>query len=340
MSEESKTNVEDLNLQDREQVTATLASTEGLEFVDLKPGDDVSVEFGGNKEHPTVRFQDRELVLDDAALFSAAACVGIQRSYVKKCPADLLFPHLNFWYEDGMKQPIRAIVRDGSLLRTTVDRVKSRPVSNERLLSVAEECIGKDNIVGYHQVSSNLEYSTVAIVTNKSFEPVNADTLFGGVKIQNSILGKETVEVSPYVFRQWCTNGAISQDSLGTYTRKRSNDNLNEWMHDIIGDASSALDHEFERIRHLTTISVKGHLSEILKGIGRDNHIPGRVLDDIYDEATSKNAQTMYDVWNAITRIASHSESLTPIAASRLQEVAGCVSKKNELCPNCHRVVS
>jgi len=336
-----KTELGDLKLLSRDQVTKTLAPTENLEFRTLKPGDNTKVAFRGDKDHPIIEIDDRPLEMSDGALESVAGCIGLQRSYVKKCPMQHLIPTLNFWYNEGLTKPIRAVINDGVLLKTTTDRVKSHPISNERLLSAAEEAIGKENIAGYHGVSSSLDFTTMALVTNKTFQPVNKDTLFGGIQIRNSILGKETIEVSPYVFRQWCTNGAITSESLGRFTRKRREDsgNISDWMSEIIEGASSSLDHEFERIRQLTQINVKGHLVEVLKGIQHDYSIPKSVMEDIQDEATSTNARTMYDVWNAITRVATHSDSLTVLSATRLQNIAGHVAKQNEICPSCFRTI-
>jgi len=342
MSESTKTELGDLKLLTREQVSKTLAPTENLEFITLKPGAGVKVEFSGDKDHPVLELDDRRIELADDALDSVSGCIGLQRGYVKKCPANLLYPALNHWYNDGLSIPIRAVVSNGVLLKTTTDRVKSHPVSNEALLVAVETAIKPENIAGYHAVSSSLDFTTMAIVTNKTFQAQEKDTLFGGIQIRNSILGKETVEVSPYVFRQWCTNGAITSESLGHFTRKRRDDggNIGDWMSEIIGNASNSLDHEFERIRQLTKVSVKGHLAKVLSGIRQDYGIPKKIMEDIRAEADSENAQTMYDVWNAITKVASHSDSLTAMSATRLQGIAGHVSKQNEVCQSCFRTVN
>lgn len=339
---EKKTEVDDLKLLTREQVSATLAPTEDLEFITIKPGQENGVVFSGDKDHPILEIGDRQFQMAEKALVSAAGSIGLPRGFTKKSPMPVLLPVLNYWYGEGLNQPIRAIVGDDVLLRTTTDRVKSLPVSNEQLLAAAEGVIGKDNIAGYHKVSSTLDYTTMSLVTTKQFQAVNEDTLFGGVQIKNSVLGKETVEVSPYVFRQWCTNGAIASESLGRYTRKRRGEggDIGDWMSEIIGDASNVLDREFERIRHLTTISVKGHLGEVLDGIRKDHNIPKKVMEDIMDEATSSNSSTMYDIWNCITKVATHSDVLTPVSAIKLQGIAGHVTKQNELCGSCYRVIS
>jgi len=340
MTEQPKTVLEDLKLIDREKVTNTLAPTENLEFITLTPGEGKKVNFREEQETVILELDGRDIPLaDQVALDTVAGCIGIQKSYVKKCPKRLLFPPLEHWYNDGLSLPIRAILRDGSLIKTTTNSVRTTPVSNERLLVTAEQCLGLDNIAGYHKVSSNLDFTTMSIITTKTFEPREKDTLFGGIQIQNSILGKEVIEVSPYVFRQWCTNGSVTSESLGKYTRKRSDGNLNDWMTEIIESSSSSLDREFSRLKHLTTVSVKGHLAEMLNAIGKDNGIPKKIMDEIRAEASSSNAETMYDVWNCITKIATHSEMMTPLSTVRMQNIAGHVSRQHDRCPSCFRSV-
>jgi len=337
-----KTKPSDLKLLNRDEVTATLAPTENLEFTDLKPGDNLEVRFHGSKDEPVVDLGGRDLQIIPSAFLDVAKCVGLTRKYTGKCPANLLFPHLDYFFGEGMSAPIRAISQGDQLIGMTKDRVKTQVISNERLLRAAEANLG-DRILGFHQVSTNLGYSRMGIVTDKSFTPLNSeptDILYGGIQIQNSILGKDVVEVSPYIFRQWCSNGAISSERLGTFTRKKRGDGLDDWFHEIIGDADSKLDREFERISHLTSISVRGHIPEVLEGIRRDHHISKKIIEVVQDQATSSNVQTMYDLWNCITRVATHNETLSPMASSRLQNVAGHVTKNHELCSQCHRVLN
>lgn len=336
---ETKTKPSDLKLMSRDEVTSILAPTEGLSFTDLKPGDNMEVQFHGTKDEPVVNLGNSELRITPTALIDVAHCIGMPSKYVGKCPADLLFPHLNYWFGEGMSAPVRAVVRDGTLLSMTGDRVRTQVVSNERLLQLAEEKLGNEHIVGYHQTYTDLDLSTIAVVTDQSFEPVKEDTLFGGIKIQNSILGKDVVEVSPYVFRQWCSNGAITSQNLGRYTRKK-HDNLDNWFSEIIEGASSEVEKEFERIRHLTEVSVKGHIAETIQGIAKDRRLSQKITEEVLNEAISEKAETMYDIYNAFTKIASHNTDLTPLAANRLQWIGGIIAKDHELCSQCHRVLN
>jgi len=335
---ETKTKPSDLKLLDRNEVTNLLAPTENLNFIDLKPGDDVEVHFHGTKDESIINIGEAELRINPQALIDTAHCIGMPKKYVGKCPSDLLFPHLNYWFGEGMSTPVRVITREGVVVSMTADRVKTAVVSNERLLQIAEEKLGNEHIVGYHQIHTDLDLSTISVVTDQTFEPVKEDTLFGGIKIQNSILGKDVVEVSPYIFRQWCSNGAITSQSLGRYTRKK-HDNLNNWFGEIIEGSSSELEKEFERIRHLTQVSVKGHVPETIQGIAKDRRISQKITEEILERASSEKVETMYDLWNCITWVASHNVELTPLAATRLQWTAGVISKEHEICETCHRIL-
>lgn len=336
---EIKTKPSDLKLLSRDEVTSILAPTEGLSFTDLKPGDNMEIRFHGSKDEPIIDLGGNELRIAPQALVDVTHCIGLPAKYTSRCPADLLFNHLNYFFGEGMSNPARAIIRDGLLVSMTKDRVRTQVVSNERLLRLAENKLGQDHIVGYHQTHSDLNISTISVVTDQNFEPVKEDTLFGGIKIQNSILGKEVIEIAPYIFRQWCSNGAITSQNLGKYTRKK-HDDLDNWFSEIIEGASSEIEKEFERIRHLTGISVKGHVSETIHGIANDRNLSQKITEEVLNEAISEKAETMYDIYNAFTKIASHNKDLTPLAANKLQWTAGVIAKDHELCGQCHRILN
>jgi hypothetical protein len=337
---ESKTRPEDLKLITRDEVTEILGATENLTFTDLKPGDDIDVKFHGTTGEPLVELGGTELQVLPQALIDSGRCVGMLAGYIQKCPIDLLFSHLNYFFGEGMEVPLRAVTREDRLLSITKDRVKTPAVSNERLLRLAEQKIGSEHILGYHQVYSDLEHSTISIVLDKVFEPVHEDTLFGGIKLRNSILGKDVIEIDPYIFRQWCSNGATTEESLGRYNRKK-HDILDNWVSEIIDSADRTLNAEFERIRHLTEISVNDHVSETVRGLGKDYRISNKIIEEVLEEVyTDPKAETMYDVYNAFTWVASHNPGLTPNAIHKLQQIGGRIAKKNALCGSCHRVLN
>ena len=336
---ETKTRPEDLKLITREEVNTILDKTENLTFVDLLPGGLGAQFFGADKEHLSVNLGGTELSVHPQALKDSAHCIGMLSKYVERCPTRLLLADLNYFLGEGMDVPLRSVVQGNTLISMTRDRVKTSVVSNQRLLSLAERKIGLDHIIGYHQVSTDLEHTSMSIVTDKHFEPAHDDTLFGGIKIRNSILGRTTIEASPYVFRQWCSNGSITAESLGKYTRKK-HDILDDWVNEIIESSDNRLDREFGRIKHLTEISVKGHIMDTILGLGKDYKISAKILEEAIDEAhIDPIAETMYDIYNIFTRIASHREGLTPMNINKLQKVAGGIAKRNELCGTCHRVI-
>lgn len=333
-----KTKPEDLKLLSREKVTKILEPTENLVFIDILPKAQKKIRFFKDGSDFKAELNNVELNVGGPGLIDSAHCIGLSPNYVGKCPDDLLFPHLNYFCGEQLEKPLRAIIKKDLLLGMTRDRTKSQVVGNERLLRLAEEVLNPDHIVGYHQVSSDIYHSTMAVVTDQSFEPVKEDTIFGGIKIRNSLTGKDPIEVSPYLFRQWCSNGAITAKSLGKYTRKKR-DNVDNWFHEIIEGASSQIDREFERITRLTEISVKGHLSETIRAIGYDRRLPNGVVDKIFEQAVAENAETLYDVYNAFTWVASHTPELSPNNAHRIQGIGGYISRNLQICSECHRIV-
>jgi hypothetical protein len=84
-------------------------------------------------------------------------------------------------------------------------------------------------------------------------------------------------------------------------------------------------------------------LDSTLKSIFRKFGIPTRTQGIIRDEAAKQNAgagaQTLYDVYNAVTAVGTHHQALSQESARDLQLVAGEMTKDYAMCDKCHQVI-
>jgi len=332
----------ELNLLSREQLLATLEPTEGLSHKDVDLGSEEAVSFQEvmNGQPARVKILGEEHPLTDVGLQYAATCIGIPASYSKKCPYHMLREHLNYWCGvPGNK--MRFFLRDGKV----VGAYKNRPDyhSNVMLHDNILAGIKDTKVLGYHQVSTDLNYSRFCVVLDKTFEPKTGDPLYGGISVQNSIFGSKALEVTPYIFRQWCSNGAITSESLSKWSRRSNNtDDIALWAQSAADRSVKELNCEFNRIKQLTEIGV-GQPDSTLKSIFRKFGIPTRTQGIIRDEVAKQNdgmgAQTMYDVWNAVTAVGTHNQALSQESARDLQLVAGEMTKDYTVCDKCHQVI-
>jgi len=332
----------ELNLLTRDQLVATMEPTEGLSHRDVDLGSNDAVEFLDvmNGQPARVKILGEEHQLTDAGLQQAATCIGIPSSYSRKCPYNMLLDHLNYWC--GVPGKMRFFLRDDKV----VGAYKNRPdyYSNLMLHDNILAGIKDTTVLGYHQVSTDLDYSRFCVVLDKTFEPKTGDTLYGGISVQNSIFGSKALEVTPYIFRQWCSNGAITSESLSRWSRRSNNaDDISLWAQSAADRSVKELDCEFNRIKQLTEIGVVGQLDSTLKSIFRKFGIPTRTQGIIRDEAAKQNAgagaQTLYDVYNAVTAVGTHHQALSQESARDLQLVAGEMTKDYAMCDKCHQVI-
>lgn len=338
---------EELKLMNRDQVMAVLEPTEGLTHVDVELGKIKGIFFKEDEKDGApivtlpIPFGEKKMTTE--GLYEAARGVGIPESYGKRCPTDLLFRNLDHWYRGGNATgKLRFFLHKDVVVGVNANHPQYYNTSE--LLDAAESVIGKDHILGYHQVTSCLQHTRIGVVTDRIFEALPGDPLHGGIDIQNCIIGEFKIEVAPYIFRQWCSNGAITVENISEWSHRSDGGTpIAPWARNATSSALGGLNSEFEHIRHLTEIGVEGHIPDTLASIFRKFNIPVRTQGEIVGEAASQNSgggpKTMYDIWNAITRTATYSPKLSSTGARALQRVAGGVTHEYNLCPSCHQLV-
>jgi len=332
----------ELALMNKEAVVKTLETTENITHVDLDLDTDSKTNFWKKNEGPPIMaFAAQEYEMLSSGLADVARLVGIPESYVKRCPWELLSHHLNYWYSGGTKGKIRLFVKDENIVGASASR--SEYFSNMQMMESIERSVGIQRVLGYHQVYTGLDYSTVSVVVDQKFEPMPGDMLYGGIRMQNSIIGEHKIEITPYVFRQICSNGAIVSENIGQWSHKNDDgSDLQSWVMNHTQSAFSALSNEFGRIRKLTEVKLGEKLDETLASMFRRFGIPVRTQKEIVDAAVASNngkgPETAYDLWNNFTFVSSHSNKLSRISSASLMKTAGEISKHYSICPSCHQI--
>jgi hypothetical protein len=105
-----------------------LSSTEPLSTVDfskakfiLEPGWAVGIEdaLGTDTVAATVKAGAGEFLLTKDALLQATSLIGLTQNYVLKTPSNLIQPHLNYWYGDGMTKECKLLTQDLTAIAVT-----------------------------------------------------------------------------------------------------------------------------------------------------------------------------------------------------------------------------
>jgi hypothetical protein len=336
---------EELAVMTKDQAVEVLNATEELSHVDVELGLNSEVSFKeGEEGAATISIKGDEHPVTSLGLQDAARGVHLPGAFYDFAPRELLLHNLNYLYSRTYGK-LRFFLQKGNVIGATVGR--SKYYSNVELVEEAEKTIGEGNVLGFHQVSTSLGYSRLGIVADCSFQPIPNnpdDVLYGGIHLETSIIGEKKILITPYIFRQWCSNGSLISENIAQWSRRNEGDrDIREWVQASTEQALRAIDTEFVRIRQLTETSVEGHPVEALQSLFIKFGIPVRTQKMIISQAESQNEgrgpSTMYDLWNAITWVATHSSELSVSSCVELQRAAGQVTREVDLCPSCHQLV-
>jgi hypothetical protein len=307
---------------------------------------------GGNEAvGASVVIGGHEVPMTKDALLQATSLCGLSTAYVKRTPAKLIEPHLNYWYgSQGLgNRPAKILVTNDKA--SAVTRQSINPFSNVRLLdSVLEgikESFGDEQVL----VDSKFHHSVAGthmrlVLPQKSFvihdSGVDDDEWCIGLNLHNSLVGKTKTSLDGYLFRWWCLNGAIdTKASSGTWTRgvgAAEQDDIYAWARDIVGGIMSPLDDSAHLLQAMTSQSIEGDVNQILSDLFDDYKLPARDRKTIIANMVEEDSLTMYSLMQAVTEIANDM-SLSPEAQAKLMHVGGDLTHSStHRCEACHRL--
>lgn len=274
-----------------------------------------------------------------AGIQSLVENVGLSLDFALATPVELLVPVLKFHYNDRFKDSkVRLVLQDNRVFILNPNP-RDAFVTLRDLVEDAESFLGKDNIAGYHKPHFTPRSVVLNVVLNDVFEVVKKDPLNLGIRFTHCFDGKALTQADAFTFRQFCSNGAITSDEIKSWRRENSNrDSFRSWMGMVVNEARKALTFEHDRLKRLTEIQTDSHTSEILDTILKESRVGKNAREEIRDQVIDKPVRTLYDVYNAITWVATHSEKLSKHegTVAVLERTASDLSCHSELCPTCH----
>lgn len=297
--------------------------------------------------------QDFQLSKD--ALLQATSKVGLQAAYVKKTPAHFIEDQLNYWYgEDrglGDKELKLLVTRDTG---AAITAASLNAFSNLRLLEESLNGIEAKFGSGEVLVDSKFHHSLARtnlrlIVPEHTFtvqdSGVPNDIWSMGINLQNSLTGDSSAQTSldGYLFRWWCTNGAIdTHASSGKWSRKSGGQNAEdvyEWARAAVDEVLGGLEGAFEDIQAMTAVPIAGDVNQILTELFNSGDIPARNRQSVIANLVEDDHLTLYSLMQAITSVAN-ADGIDPKEQSKLMRVGGgLIHSATDRCDNCHRLL-
>lgn len=284
----------------------------------------------------------------DAALEATSIC-GIPKEYAWRTPAKLVQDQLNYWHRGGLAgREYKILANEDTALAVT--RSTIQPFSNLRLLDEAlvgiEDQYGKGEVLVDNKFTHDLRRTHLRLIVPEQSRVIkntgtDDDEWSLGLQIRNSLIGEKQTEINGYLFRWWCTNGAIdTRNTSGTWSRRGGQgDEVYEWARSAVDEILGGLEHSFDAVQALTEVEIDGSVNDVLRDVFEQYGVPVKHRSAIIEQMVEADQLNMYSVMQAITRVANDPD-LPAADVNRLLLVGGdLVHTAQDRCDGCHRLI-
>jgi hypothetical protein len=284
----------------------------------------------------------------DSVLQASSLC-GLPAAYVKRTPPNLIEPHLNYWYgQQGIgNRPAKVLVTNGHAAAVTRQSIK--PFSNMKLLynlvAGIEQKYGKEEILvdpKFHHALAETHLRLILPAQRFTVQDtdVDNDEWLMGLSLYNSLTGKGKTSVNGYLFRWWCTNGAIdTKATSGTWTRKSDSDSADvyDWAREVVNSVLDPLAESQHLLQDMARQSIEGDVNQILADLFEDYNLPARDRKRIIEKMVEDDELSLYSLMQAVTSTAGEVDD--PTEQAKLMSVGGDLPHVGHArCEACHRI--
>lgn len=331
----------------KEQLLKKVCNYEAAEPIEVELGRQVRFSTGneGQEDDIVMTHNRGTTTLSPVALGTLVANIGFPRPYLKKVPKEeypsLLLPHLNYWYQNALAGGRIRLLNIENRTIMVVPKADFEHVKISDVITATERQLGKNLVAGYHKLRITPEAFCFSIITSKEVELKKGDLFNAGIRVNHSLTGATSTSLSAYLFRQWCSNGATTEDKLETWHRRNSSDDLETWLQKSIIGANQAFDKETKRVEALLQIPTDGHTAEVLNSVLDQSSVPQGLQREVRSTLLDRDPETLYDIYNALTEIDTHSDYFEdhPGSIGTLNRVATHLTHNSKLCPTCHKQI-
>lgn len=318
-----------------EEATQRLQQTEPLGVIPFSSAEKIAFRFSSGWETsleatpPTeavdafVTVDGDEHQLTREGVEQVAGLVNISKKNLKTLPANITEQAMNYFYDNMGEQAYNMLTVKG--LGSAFTNRSVVPFSTLQLFEQAIEGIhskyaGAEILVDYKFQNTLSETNINLIVpANERFITGGAmgdipagerDVWSAGIHLTNSLSAKSPTVIESYLFRWWCTNGAIeSLGSVGTWNRRSNGqtEGVYSWAKDSVKEVLDGMETRFSKIQRLTEIEMQGaNTGEVLRQIFNEYKVPLAQRESVQNTLLDADAITMYTVMNAITQSANN----------------------------------
>ena len=298
-----------------------------------------------------MRIGDHTIPVEATLIRDVTRYIGLPKPYVAKTPGNLIVPHLNYWYHEVMADvPARVLLHDDKAYSMAINP-KVDFISVPDVIDTLVETVGEGNIAGFHKPMFQFDATLLNLVLTDTFDVIKGDMLNVGIRFEHSLNDLNPDHAYAYVFRQICSNGMITMDKIKSWSRRRgegggegingSHESYRKWVDSVVVESRSAVDEEKKRLTGLTNIKTDQSTAEIIDHVLTRDWVAKDVREEIMALAIDEPSDTLYDVYNIFTKVATHSDVFDkhPAALPLIENAAKGLSFHSQLCPVCHHQV-
>lgn len=291
----------------------------------------------------------------DDAMPDLANLARIPERYFHDCDTELKSLSFNHrvHHRTHEDQPAQVVLREGVVDRILNRNLVSAPraaivdtVLNARPESVS---IGEVRAVVY---PSDEMFDVSLIVPSLTREPRAGDIVAFGVNVLETRDG--AIQIRGAAFRLWCSNGAISRicDCQDHRLRRPSNhpDRQHSFLNGVASFARAAWQQwpeHADSLMMLTAVSIdpkdrvslRSRLSQ--KPFFLSQRLVDRVVERLlWEAAQHQQLASLYDLYNAMTYVGTHTNRFSPVHRVRLRVGAGELGRRgSRICGVCRQLV-
>lgn len=300
---------------------------------------DASVSIGGS-----------EVQLTQDALYKAMNQIHLPAGFGTDTPPELIEPLLNYWFRQGFgeEKEHKILAVDG--VGKAIVRGSVKPYSNiqlvQRVLDGIEAKYGVGEVLVDYKFSHSLDDTRIRFVVPEYRRDIlntgtDNDTWSVGIDFRNSLTGKKQTAISGYLFRWWCTNGAIdTMNQVDAWSRRGAigqTDEVYEWARQSVDEVLGGLESSLDRVQAMTDMPIDGHTIDVLEDYYDKYKLKDDVRDAITNAMVDETHLTMYSLMQAFTQVAN-SADLAPDKAAEMMRIGGHIAATSDhRCDSCHR---
>lgn len=309
-----------------------------------------SITFG---DHPLMTVDGQELTLTKQAGTTFFKALEIPYKYAERCPAHILRPQVQHWVNQSEK------FRSGYFLTTDGDDGR---IEASQFLSKDQGYIPLHRLIDHlgetYDDRVQVRHVNVQDPRNQSISFVlrdfcwnmsmfgggdgteTPDLIYGGVTIDHSPVGERATSIEGYLFRLWCSNGAVMKEKGGSISRHLASDvaKVKGKFLSAVEEVTGKLEGNF-RLLAETGTKAAPTADKVLRSLSLlGKKVPAKIADRFREIVDINPPQTYYEMLNLLTFLA-HEYGDSPRVVRRIEETGGAMIQHHNSCGSCGRLL-